>query len=594
MVLAWLDRSSVYPVGESVDGRPRPQLWRRHAESLDGIWGFAPDLGERFAEPGEVEWTTKIRVPFSPGTPASGVPELTGRVWWYRTVASLTPSGSATDGQQVLHFGAIDQVADVWVDGRHVAHHESGYTPLRVELRGQLASPGDHEVVVRAFDDHGDLSKPRGKQAWDDPPRAIWYPPTAGIWQPVWTERLGAASIDAIDWSPDVPRAMLGARVRVRNAGRGCRLEIRAAVGGRTVADDVWSIPESGVVERSFLVDRGAADLGLADVVWSPSQPALVDVRLRVVDPDGQVYDEVESYAGLRSVGVDHGRLLLNGRPIRHRLVLDQGYWPETGLTAPSDDALRRDVELTKQLGFNGVRKHQKVEDPRYLYWADRLGCMVWAELPAAYAFDDVAVRRGLLLWPEIIERDRSHPSIVGWVPCNESWGLREVATRADQRAYLDALVAIAKTLHPDVPVVANDGWEITGGDIVAVHDYDLDAARLERRWSGDVDAVLGGYGTARRRILLDGERRNRPVVLSELGGISVGPEGWGYEKVATPAELLARFEAVVAAVRASPHLAGFCYTQLADTYQERNGLLTAAREPKIPIDRVRSAVRGR
>lgn len=577
----------------TVDGRPRPQLWREGARSLDGEWDFAADPKGRWHQPGEVGWSTTIRVPFAPGTPASGVPEGDpGLAWWYRRSAQFEDGRE----EQILHFGAIDHAADVWVDGHHVASAEGGYTPVRARLRGLLASPGAHEIVVRAVDDPFDLSKSRGKQSWELRSRSVWYPRTSGIWQPVWSERVAASSIESLWWEPDVARSALGLQVRFSGPVPGCRLRVRLDVGDRVVAEDEWGLHGRPVVERWIVVDRGAGDLDAEDVLWSPRRPTLIDAALQLVGPDGEVLDEVESYAGMRSVSADGGHLLVNGRPYRHRLVLDQGYWPETGMTPPSDDALRLDVELTKQLGFNGVRKHQKVEDPRYLGWADRLGLLVWAELPSAYRFDDLAVRRATRLWPEVVLRDRSHPCVVGWIPVNESWGVRELPERADERAFVRSLLELTRALDPSRPVIANDGWEDLGGDVLAVHDYDLVPDRLRARWRTReaVEEQLDGYGPLRHRLLLEGTPGDRPVLLSEFGGMTFGDGGWGYDIVESAEAFATRFEALLAAVRSSPQLAGFCWTQLTDTYQETNGLLRADRTPKAPVERLRAAVRGR
>ncbi|HVM64376.1 MAG TPA: hypothetical protein VMU14_05910, partial [Acidimicrobiales bacterium] len=401
-------------MGGPVDGRPRPQLWRPQAASLDGAWDFAPDPAAQWRAPDDVEWGTTITVPFAPGTPASGVPSGDGLAWWYRSAVRFPEGGP--DDEQVVHLGAVDHAADVWVDGVPVAHHEGGYTPVRAYLQGALASPGEHVLVVRAVDDHGDLAKPRGKQTWEAEARSIWYPPTSGIWQPTWTERLRPSSIDALWWRPDVSQRAIGLDARLRGAPRGCRLTVELRMAGEPVASETWE--PAGALVWVRLPRR------MRDETWSPSHPVLIDAALTLRGPDGEVLDRVESYTALRSVGTSHGRLTLNGRPVLHRLALDQGYWPGTGMTAPSDDALRRDVELAKALGFNGVRKHQKVEDPRYLWWADHLGLMVWEELPAAQRFDDIAVRRGMRLWQDVVVRDRSHPCVVGWGMCNESWGV--------------------------------------------------------------------------------------------------------------------------------------------------------------------------
>jgi hypothetical protein len=362
---------------------------------------------------------------------------------------------------------------------------------------------------------------------------------------------------------------------------------------------------------RGFVLEGTGIDHLRDALAWTPDNPVLVDALLELVTPAGQVVDRVHSYTALRTVGTRAGRFLLNGRPYEMRLVLDQGYWPQSGLTPPDDQALRHDLELVKAMGFNGVRKHQKIEDPRFLHWADRLGVLVWYEMPPAYRFDTEAVRRVTTEWAAAIERDRSHPCIVVWVPFNESTGVLSLGTRPAQREWVQALTRLTKALDPTRPVISNDGWETVGGDLVGVHDYDQDPASLAARWNGDVDALLRTFAHHGRLQTLDHDGSvvvddDRPIVLSEFGGIGwdpgapvereqtsadlpedrlAQPAAWGYSTVGSVEELGARYRELLDAVHAIDRLAGFCYTQLADTYQEVNGLLHADRTPKLPLE---------
>jgi len=281
-------------------------------------------------------------------------------------------------------------------------------------------------------------------------------------------------------------------------------------------------------------------------------------------------------------------------------LALDQGYWPETGATPPDVGALQRDIELTKALGFNGVRKHQKVEDPRYLSLADRMGLLVWVEMPSAYRFTERSAALLMREWAEVVAAAKSHPSVIAWVPLNESWGVPEVERSSRQRALADALSAIAGAVDGTRPVSANDGWETAGGQIVGVHDYDQRADAVARRY-GSVDAVealLRGRRPDGR--LADLDRRGidgRAVVLSEFGGIALAADadhGWGYEQASSVGEFVAKYRDLWAAVHQSDALAGACWTQLTDTYQEVNGLLRADRTPKAPLEDLAAATRGR
>src|SRR5204862_8208921 len=300
-----------------------------------------------------------------------------------------------------------------------------------------------------------------------------------------------------------------------------------------------------------------------------------------------ELLDRVRSYTALRSVNVNRDRFMLNGRPYQLRMVLDQGYWPDTLLTAPDDDALRRDVELAKAMGFNGVRKHQKIEDPRYLYWADKLGLMVWEEMPSAYRFTRTAIKRTVREWSEAIERDYSHPCIVEWIPFNESWGVPELTNMQAQRHAVEALYHLTKTLDATRPVIGNDGWESVATDIIGIHDYDHEPARIAKRYHAEevLPRLFKRERPGGRLLVLKGDAHvDVPVMLTEFGGIAlVSPNTrtWGYTVCDTGEEFARQYERLLATVRHLGLLAGFCYTQFTDTYQEANGLFYADRTPK-------------
>ena len=555
---------------------PRPLL-RRPWEAVEGTWELAVG-GD------EPAFDREVQVPFSPGTPASGV-DVGGaveRVWYRRRL----PAG----GHNRLHL-TVDRHATVWVDGRQVAAHEGGYTSFPVDVAG------GSEVVVRADDDPLDLEAPRGKQDWQEPSHGIWYPRTIGIWRTPWLEHVPEVAIADLRWTGSFVRMELGLDARVEGpTPAGSRLRVRVRHRDRVLVDDT-SLVQGPVVARTYAVGDGGFDDRVA-LGWWPRRPTLLDATVALVDADGVVLDQVESYTALRDVVVDEGRILLNGRPYPLRLVLDQGYWPETGATPPSVEALRRDIELTRALGFNGARKHQKTEDPRYLALADRLGLLVWAEMPSAYRFGALAAGRLLREWAEVVEAHRGHPSVIAWVPINESWGVQGCAEDRRQRALVEAMAATAAALDGTRPVSANDGWETVGGDIVGVHDYTQDADVLRSRYA-DVDAVVRSRSWNGE--LIDLDRRGpdgRAVVLSEFGGVALADDvaggAWGYTTASSPDDLLRRYREQWRAVHDSPGLAGACWTQLTDTYQEVNGLLRADRTPKVPLDDVAAATRGR
>ncbi|HEX5068827.1 MAG TPA: glycoside hydrolase family 2 TIM barrel-domain containing protein [Vicinamibacterales bacterium] len=565
--------------------------------SLNGTWQFAIDPDGLLEDPQAVQWNAGIQVPFAPETPASGVRDTSlFKACWYRR--AVPAPNVPLDHRLLLHFGAVDYCATVWANGRLVGRHEGGYTPFTCDITG-LALGGVLDVIVRAEDDPGDLAKPRGKQDWLKTPHSIWYERTSGIWQTVWMEVVPPQWIARIHWTPNLERWELACAVRIGGGpSEELRLAITLASGGQILADDQYLVIGGEVHRRIALSDPGIDDYRNT-LLWNPARPTLIDAELRLLDAAGRVVDVVHSYTALRSVAAEGDRFVLNGRPYELRLVLDQGYWPDTGLTAPDDDAFRRDVELAKAMGFNGVRKHQKIEDPRYLYWADRLGLLVWEEMPSAYRFTQDSIERTTREWMAVLARDHSHPCIVAWVPFNESWGVPNLPQNAAERHYVRALYHLTKTRDGTRPVIGNDGWESIATDIIGIHDYDADPERLARRYHANDREPLfprrerpGG-----RLLLLEGERNaNEPIVLSEFGGITLARDTkrtWGYSRASSAGDLARHYAALLNAVRSIGLFAGFCYTQFSDTYQEANGLLYANREPKMPLAMIAAATTG-
>lgn len=584
---------------------PRPQLVRESWQDLNGEWQFAyddEDVGRGagwYRDP--APYTRTIRVPYPPESSRSGVGD-TGfhPVLWYRQRVPLT---APDPGQRVLlHFGAVDYHATVWVNGCLVGEHEGGQTPFSCDVTDALVDREEAAtLVVRAEDQPHDAGQPRGKQDWELRPHNIWYHRTSGIWQPVWSETVPDLHICELHWTPDLAHARVETDVTLnRTPGRPVEVHVLLQHDGERLAERTLTVTDRQT-RTTIDVPVLRHQRGRQRVLWSPASPQLVDVEVELRTTEG-VGDRVRSYLGLRSVHAAEGQFLLNGTSTYVRAVLAQGYWPESHLAAPSPDALRREVELIKELGFNTVRVHQKVEDPRFLYWCDRLGVMVWGEMANAYAFDASAVGRLTREWLDVVRRDRSHPSIVTWVPVNESWGVENAATRPEQRSFLTALYHLTKALDPSRPVVSNDGWEHTDSDIWTVHDY-RQRPRLLRHRYGDpahLEQVLRSGRASGRKILLEpGHDRGQPIMLTEYGGIQLDTSdsggGFGYATADSAEDLLERFTQLTNAVLDSTALAGFCYTQLTDTEQERNGLLTAEREPKVPLHQLRRVItRGR
>ncbi|MBA2546886.1 MAG: glycoside hydrolase family 2 [Burkholderiaceae bacterium] len=570
---------------------PRPLMQRSEWTSLNGSWRFGFDDDRLFSRPSEItSWPLQIVVPFPPESAASGIAERgLHRACWYQRDFDLMP-----DGRRVLlRFGAVDYVAKVWVNDHLAMTHEGGHTPFWTDITDLLDDSGTQIVTVHVEDDPHDLTKPRGKQDWQLEPHGIWYPRTTGIWQTVWLERVPRTYVEKVRWTPHVEGYALQFEARIAgDPSDHLALEIKLHHGERLLASDRYQLVNREIDRMIMLSDPGIDDFR-NELLWSPERPTLLDASIRLLC-NGEVIDEFISYTALRSVNILRDRFMLNGRPYLLRMVLDQGYWPETLMAAPSDEALRRDVELAKAMGFNGVRKHQKIEDPRYLYWADRLGLLVWEEMPSAYRFTRTAIKRTVREWSEAVERDYSHPCVIVWVPFNESWGVPELTAVRVHRHAVEALYHLTKTLDATRPVIGNDGWESSATDIIGIHDYDANVEHLRQRYGPEIkpEQLFDRRRPGGRILTLDGyPHRGQPIMLTEFGGIAFAPrttqgeKSWGYTVVEDEAQFTRLFQELLNTVIHTALFSGFCYTQFADTFQEANGLLYADRTPKIPLE---------
>jgi beta-galactosidase/beta-glucuronidase len=393
---------------------PQPQFERADWLTLNGPWQFEFDdrntgLDQNWAA-GTHAFSRTITVPFAFEARLSGIGDTSFHPWvWYRRTFSVP---AAWKGRRVLlRFGAVDYHATVWVNGVKAGEHEGGHTPFSFDVTPMLTS-GSNTITVRAFDPPTDRYIPRGKQYWEPQSRSIFYTRTSGIWQPVWIEATGDSSLDRVRITPSLDGT-------VRFEGRILRPQPDLELVARIRYRDREVATATGVAEGPRVTVAAAVT---NPRWWSVASPNLYDVTFELRRA-GTTLDRVASYFGFREVGVEGNRMTLNRNPIYPKLVLDQGYWPEGVLTPPTDEAIQFDIKAAKEMGFNGARKHQKVEDPRFLYWADRMGFLVSGEMANAYLFDDQYVGRFTREWMEAVERDYNHPSIVMWVPINESWG---------------------------------------------------------------------------------------------------------------------------------------------------------------------------
>jgi beta-galactosidase/beta-glucuronidase len=561
---------------------PRPHRARPRWLNLNGEWEFAFDDADRGRRDGWESGQTfplRITVPFSFEAALSGIGERAIHpVIWYRRLVEI-PAGFLHE-RLLLHIGACDFAAQVWVNGRCVGMHRGGYAPITCEIQ-HAARPGSNEVVIRV-EDRPVWSQPRGKQIVGEAPVFIDYDRVTGIWQTVWLEPVPNTFVEDV-WSRfALETERLSVNVQCNQEFDGA-IEVVATFAGALVAR-----------ARAFIAQRREVrvDLAIAQPrLWCPNDPALYDLTINVLDGERGV-DAVTTYAGLRRFTRKGRTIRLNGAPFYFRAVLDQGYFPGGWYTAATDDDLKRDITLMQAMGFNGARKHQKAEDPRWLYWADRLGFVVWSEMPSGRAFGTALVEDCTREWLELVRRDRMHPAIMTWVPLNESWGIDAVAHSPRQRQWVRALYHLTRSLDPTRFVIANDGWEFLTGDIWGLHHYATSGADL----AICLRQVLGDPATevapGRRAALPGANVGDLPVMLTECGGLALrdprpggAPEdAWGYAQVANAAELERRIGDLMHAVRVQPNYSGFVWTQFADVQQEINGLVYFDRTPKLPL----------
>jgi beta-galactosidase/beta-glucuronidase len=555
--------------------------------NLNGEWEFAFDDAN---EGGVKGWALglpldkRIIVPFPYQSELSGINDKSiHEIIWYSRNFEVPHDWMAMN--ILLHFGAVDYESTIWINGREVGHNRGGHTPFQFNIAPYL-NFGPNRLTVRVVDSQN-AAQPRGKQSVSGLPHDIDYYCTSGIWQTVWIEPVPPIRIQEVKICSSAKQETVNLTVFLHAPSSAWQVEVEILDQGQIVVQSREET-STATIEHRLKISNAKE--------WSHESPHLYDVNIRLYYGD-ELLDEVSTYTGLRDVDLRSGSCLINGKPVFLRMVLDQGYWQEGLLAAPSDEAIRQDVEWVKKFGFNGVRKHQKIEDPRWLYWCDRLGLMVWEEMPNARAWSSEAEEMLAGEWRRAVQRDFNHPSIIAWVPVNESMGfpgLRE--SHPGQYAFIERMVAITREVDPHRPVIDNDGWEHSDiTDICAIHDYTPTAHLLRERYQ---QTALGGalpnhmWLDSKPLFVLGARYRGQPVILSEVGGFLQVPENvlpterdmlfkfyasWHNEH-----EFLEKYRDLIHGIASLKFVSGFCYTQLADIEQETNGLLTYDRRPKL------------
>ncbi|MDR3140056.1 MAG: glycoside hydrolase family 2 [Treponema sp.] len=568
---------------------PRPQFVRGPDSwlNLNGPWDFAFDSKN---EGISAAWFNafprgkNILLPFTYETPQSGIgdPAPHSTVWYHR----LFSPGALKQGgcRLVLHFEGSDYLTMLWVNGRFAGSHEGGYARFSFDIT-HLVKEGDNDITVRV-EDSLDPAQPRGKQRWKDESYSCWYIQTTGIWKTVWLERVPGEHIQGVKMTPVLSGGFLEIESEIEaEPCSGLDLEVSVTLGDIPITRLTLPVTKKRMTLRADVHSPLAGEWRVH--AWAPEHPRLYDIVFRLLR-DGAAVDEAASYFGMRDIRIEGTNVLLNGAPLYQRLILDQGYWKNSHLTPPDEEALVADIDKILAMGYNGVRKHQKIEDERFLYWCDVKGLLVWSEMAAAYEYNDRAVTDFTREWMEIVRQHYNHPSIITWTAFNESWGVPQIKTSRAQQHFTEAIYHLTKSYDPFRPVIVNDGWEHTVSDIITLHDYEERGENFLDRYLEHLEDILDNrlFHNLSKSAFANGYGyQGQPVILSEFGGIAFDSRepGWGYgNKVKTPEEFLKRFEAITTAIKKIDIICGYCYTQVSDVQQEINGLLDEDRNFKV------------
>lgn len=561
---------------------PRPDFKRSGFVVLDGEWHFEfDDLNVGLTEHWEERhsFSRKIQVPYVFQCQKSGINETEYHpVLWY--AVNFNSSYDELNYSQRIHlvFGAADFFAMVFINGKHVCNHHGGYLPFSADISDYLLDNGEPNLLVVRIEDSNWQGQLRGKQNWSDVPHRCWYIPSSGIWQTVYLESRPEIFIDSVQLVPDVDKNTVVGHIcfnRLFNGSAGIRIMLgEALVANQTMlcngmeVECVVKLPFGDNIDETWC--------------WSPDNPVLFQATISIATGD-----IVTTYFGMRKVEVMDGMIFLNNKPFFQRLVLDQGYFENALLTGTEED-FKQDLKIIKEFGFNGVRMHQKIESPAFYHLADKMGLVVWGELPSGYEYcqnEREQIVRDMTLF---VMRDFNHPSIICWVPFNESWGIRKICSDAEAQKFAQSIYYLLKAIDSTRLVSTNDGWEQVISDVCSIHDYAGSSEVLHQRWENAHGKIP--VACPQRKVYADGySYAGQPVIISEFGGIALKRDlkngSWGYDcGCSDEAELVSRIKALVSEVEEIPGVCGYCYTQLTDVFQEVNGLTDMSRRKKIAL----------
>lgn len=560
---------------------PRPQFERAQWKNLNGSWTYAFDFGKSGHQRGYANskgFDGKINVPFCPESKLSGVEhvDFINCMWYQRSID--IPAEWA--GKNILlNFGAIDWDATIFINGTNVFRHVGGSSSFAVDITKHVEAGKSANLVIQVLDDIRSGLQTGGKQSVGYHSAGCNYTRVTGIWQTVWMEAVSAGGLKQVIATPDIDQQQLIIRPQFYTESMDNKLTVTVMDGKKKVAEKTVNACNENIVVLPIKKAK----------LWSPESPFLYDVNYTVKDKDGNVIDEVKSYAGMRKVHLANGYFYLNNQPYYQRLVLDQGFYPDGVWTAPSDEALRKDIELAKAVGFNGARLHQKVFEERYYYWADKLGYITWGE-SASWGLNvnsDLAARNFIAEWTEIVERDRNHPSLVTWTPFNETWGCQP----GNYERFIHNVYNITKAMDPTRPINDASGDSHVKTDIWSVHDYSRDYDKLVKNHT--IEPGVEPYRNMKDKKYL-AKYDGQPYMIDEFGGLpwikeSERSSSWGYgSNIDKMEDFYNILDKQIDALKACKHIVGFCYTQMTDVEQEKNGIYYYDRTSKFDTERLK------
>lgn len=559
---------------------PRPDFYRNEWINLNGEWEFSFD---------NPSFDRIINVPFCYECKKSGIntKELHNTVW-YRKQIWLDISNNDCF---LLHFEAVDYQCFVWVNNHFVGSHIGGQTSFSFDISKAVDKTGNQLITVMVNDYHQDLDIARGKQFWEIDSKHIFYTHTMGIWKNVWIEKVTDIYFTDIHITPKYDEKEVEFSYQLNQYTEGF---INTVVRLDDVIVYQGSIRICGT-HGSYVIKLNQTLLKTwnfyREISWRPDNPRLFDVDFNLIDTNGRVTDKVGSYFGFRKISVSSGKLLFNNQPIILKMILDQGYWPDSLMTPENDEQIIRDILLIKQMGFNGVRIHQKVECQRFLYFADKMGLLVFGEIGNAFDYSFFYATEMYKEWIENVTQNYNHPCIVAWVPLNESWGIPNAEHNAMEAAHIRTMYELTKSLDNTRLVIDNDGWDHVQTDLCTIHDYEKDPSVFAARYA-NIDSILSYKPEGNALYIENHEYCGEPILLTEFGGVSISStdqseKDWGYSQYNSKEELFEHLREIFNVLKRSPNLCGYCYTQFTDIEYEKNGLLSYDRTPKLKIEKI-------